>query len=108
MHVRINPNPGLPEGQPTDRVGQAGGSTQSSSAQPARVSSQDSGDQANLSSDALQLSNLSASLANVPEIRQGRVAAFTHAVQNGSYAASNQQIANSMLRDFRMAGASSQ
>ncbi len=106
--MRINPNPGLPEGQPTDRVGAAGSSTQSSSTQPARVTSQDTTDRAHLSSDALQLSNLSSSLANVPEIRQGRVAAVQQAVQNGNYAVSNQQIAQSMLRDFRMAGATSQ
>lgn len=104
--MRINPNPGLPEGQPTDRVGAAGSSTQSSSAQSARVSSQESS--ANLSSDGLQLSNLSATLANVPEIRQGRVAAVSKAIQNGNYAVGNQQIAQSMLRDFRMAGATGQ
>ena len=103
--MRINPNPSLPEGQPTDRVGAAGSSTQSSATQPARPASQDTADRANLSSDALQLSNLSGTLANVPEIRQGRVAAVTQAVHSGNYSVSNQQIAQSMLRDFRMAEA---
>jgi negative regulator of flagellin synthesis FlgM len=107
-HVRINPNPSLPEGQPTDRVGAAGSSTQSNSAQSTRAASPDTTDRANLSSDALQLSNLSSTLANVPEIRSGRVAAVQQAVQNGNYAVSNQQIAQSLLRDFRIAGATGQ
>lgn len=106
--MRINPNQGLPEGQPADRVGGASSSTQAGSAQPARVSGQESGDQANLSSDGLQLSNLSSTLANVPEIRQGRVQAVSQAIQNGNYSVNNEQIAQFMLRDFRMAGASSQ
>jgi flagellar biosynthesis anti-sigma factor FlgM len=107
--VRINQNPGLPEGQPTDRVGAAGSSTQPAGTSAARAAgSQESGDQAHLSPDALQLSNLSSTLANVPDVRQSRVTQVTQAIHNGEYSVSNQQIAQSMLRDFRMGGPPSQ
>jgi flagellar biosynthesis anti-sigma factor FlgM len=107
--VRINSNQSLPEGQPTDRVGATGSATQSASTQAARLgASQTNSDQANLSSDALQLSNLSSTLANVPDVRQSRVTEVSQAMHNGSYSVSNQQIAQSMLRDFRMGGPPSQ
>jgi len=107
--VRINPNPGLQEGQPTDRVGAPGSSTQPAGTQAARpAGGQESGDQAHLSSDALQLSNLSSTLASVPDVRQSRVTQVTQAMHNGDYSVSNQQIAQSMLRDFRMGGPPSQ
>jgi flagellar biosynthesis anti-sigma factor FlgM len=107
--VRINPNPVPPESQPTDRTAATGSSTQAAGTQAARPTpSQESGDQANLSSDALQLSNLSSTLANVPDVRQARVTQVTQAMHNGDYSVSNQQIAQSMLRDFRMSGPPSQ
>lgn len=107
--MRINPNPDPQEGQPTDRVSSTASSTQSAGTQAARSSStQEGGDQAHLSSDALQLSNLSSTLANVPDVRQARVTQVTQAMHNGDYSVSNQQIAQSMLRDFRMSGPPSQ
>jgi flagellar biosynthesis anti-sigma factor FlgM len=107
--VRINPNPGPQEGQPTERTGATGSSTQAAGTQTARsANGQESGDQAQLSSDALQLSNLSSTLANVPDVRQARVTQVTQAMHNGDYSVSNQQIAQSMLRDFRMSGPPSQ
>ena len=108
-HVRIDPNQGLQEGQPTERVGATGSSAQPAGTAASRsVGRQQSGDQAHLSPDALQLSNLSSTLANVPEVRQSRVTQVTQAMHNGDYSVSNQQIAQSMLRDFRMAGPPSQ
>ena len=77
-------------------------------AKPLQVSNQDSGDQAHLSPAAQQLSNLSQALSSVPVIRQERVATLTRAVQSGTYAVLNQQIAQAMLRDFRMTSSSSQ
>jgi anti-sigma28 factor (negative regulator of flagellin synthesis) len=44
---------------------------------------------------------LSGALASVPAIRQDRVAPLSQAVQSGTYAVSNQQIAQSLVRDFR-------
>jgi flagellar biosynthesis anti-sigma factor FlgM len=107
--VRINPNPGPQETPPNDRTGAAGSAVQPTSTPAMRsAGGQESGDQAHLSSDALQLSNLSSTLANVPEVRQSRVTQVTQAMHNGDYSVSNQQIAQSMLRDFRMSGPASQ
>ena len=107
--MRINPNLGPQEGQPVDSVGSTGSPKQSASSQATRSAvGQESGDQTHLSSDALQLSNLSSTLANVPDTRQNRVTAVTQAIHNGSYSVSNQQIAQSMLHDFRTSGPPSQ
>ncbi|MGH9685672.1 MAG: flagellar biosynthesis anti-sigma factor FlgM [Candidatus Acidiferrales bacterium] len=106
--MRIGPNLGASQGQGTERATSPENTAASSSAsKPLQISNQDSGDQANLSADAQQLSNLSHALNNVPQVRQERVAALSHAVQSGTYAAQNQQIAQSMLRDFRMTSSSS-
>jgi flagellar biosynthesis anti-sigma factor FlgM len=86
----------------------ANSAASSAASKPLQISNQDSGDQANLSSDAQQLSNLSQALNNVPQVRQERVAPLSKAVQTGAYAVQNQQIAHSMLRDFRMTSSSSQ
>jgi anti-sigma28 factor (negative regulator of flagellin synthesis) len=51
---------------------------------------------------------LSSTLANVPDVRRARVTQVTQAMHNGDYSVSNQQIAQSMLRDFRMSGPPSQ
>jgi flagellar biosynthesis anti-sigma factor FlgM len=106
--VRIDPNLGISQGQGTQRAENAPNSASSASAKPTQVSNQDAGDQANLSPAAQQLSNLSQALNSVPEIRQDRVAILSAAVQSGTYAVQNQQIAQSMLRDFRMTSSSSQ
>lgn len=103
--MRINPNVGVPEGQEPDRVETAGSAPANKQVQK---SAQVAADQTNLSSDALKLSDLSAKLANVPDIRQDRVATLSQAIQNGSYSVSNQQIAVAMMRDFRMPGSSGQ
>jgi anti-sigma28 factor (negative regulator of flagellin synthesis) len=51
---------------------------------------------------------LRSALANVSEVRQSRVAQITEALHSGDYSVSDKQIAESMLRDFRMRGASRQ
>ena len=104
--MRIDPNLGISQGQGTQRAENAPSSGSSASAKPTQVSNQDSGDQANLSPAAQQLSNLSQVLNSVPDVRQERVATLSRAVQSGTYAVQNQQIAQSMLRDFRMTSSS--
>jgi flagellar biosynthesis anti-sigma factor FlgM len=107
--MRVNPNLGPQDGQPVDRVSSTAPSKQSANTQATRsAAGQEAGDQTQLSPDALQLSNLSSTLANVPDIRQGRVTQVTQAIHNGSYSVSNEQIAQSMLGDFRMSGPPSQ
>ena len=95
--MKIDPKLGLPEGQLPDRVGPSSSAANSRPAAPATQQ----GDEANLSSDAVRLSELSTSLSSVPEIRQERVTAVSQALQNGTYSVSNEQIADSMMRDFQ-------
>jgi flagellar biosynthesis anti-sigma factor FlgM len=102
--VRIDPNQGLTgaEGAAADRVTGAAASAPSRTAQqgPAAQS-----DQANLSADAQQFSNLRSAISNVPDVRQDRVASLQQAVQSGSYSVSNQQIAAALQRDSGSAAA---
>ena len=102
--MRIDPNQGIVPGQSTDSVRTSG---QKSLPQVAQESQQtaDPQDRTNFSSDAQQLSNLSTALANVPSVRQSRVDALRQAVQGGTYNPSNQDIAQSLLRDLAPAGA---
>lgn len=94
--MRIDPNLGIPEQQPSERVGGA-----NSASRPAPSANQDSGaDEANLSSDALHLSALSSALSSVPDVRQERVAPLRQAISNGTYSPSNHQIAGAMMQDF--------
>jgi negative regulator of flagellin synthesis FlgM len=97
LQVKIDPKLGLPESQLPDRVGASGTAATSRPAAPASQA----GDQASLSSDAVRLSELSISLSSAPEIRQDRVAAVSQAIQNGTFSVSNEQIAQSMMRDFQ-------
>ena len=103
--MRINSDFGVPQEQPADRVGGAGSAPASRTSQAVGG---DTGDQASLSHDALQLSNLSNAIAGIPEVRQDRVAAVRQALQSGTYAVTNQQIAESMLRDFAAGNSSGQ
>lgn len=106
--MRIDPNLGISQGQGAERAANAGSSAASSAAsKPLQVSNQDSGDRANLSPDAQQLSNLSQALNSVPQIRQDRVTTLTKSIQSGTYAVQDQQIAQSLMRDFRMTSSSS-
>lgn len=107
--MRIDPNLGASQAQETERATSPANTVASSAAaKPLQVSNRDGGDQASLSADAQQLSSLSQALINVPQVRQERVAPLSEAVQSGTYAAQNQQIAHSMLRDFRMTSSSGQ
>jgi flagellar biosynthesis anti-sigma factor FlgM len=99
--LKINPNVDVRASQSASQVNSAVSSKQSANAAQVSSSAPNTSDRANLSADALQLSNLSAVAATVPAIRQDRVTALTQSVQNGSFAPSNDQVASSLLRDFR-------
>ena len=106
--MRIEPNSGVTPGQSTESVSNVTNAGSSQAARPLQSTVQNSGDQANLSPDALQLSNLSGALANVPTVRQDRVAPLAQSVQSGAYAPSNQQIAQALVRDFRSTNTAAQ
>ena len=106
--MRIEPNLNVNAGQPAEAVATVSTAKSSQAARPLQSGVQNSADQANLSPDAQQLSNLSGALANVPAIRQDRVAPLARAVQNGSYSVSNSQIAQSLVRDFRTTNSAAQ
>ena len=100
--MKIDPQLGLPDGQLPDRVGASGNAAAARAYSPANQP----GDQASLSPDGVKLSELSASLSGVPEVRQERVTAIQQAIQNGTYSVSNEQIAESMMRDFQPSNSS--
>ena len=99
--MKINPNLDARESQATSQVNSAVSSKQAANNAQVSSSARDTNDRANLSSDALQLSNLSATLASAPAIRPERVTAVTQSIQKGTFAPSNEQIASSLLHDFR-------
>jgi flagellar biosynthesis anti-sigma factor FlgM len=106
--MRIESNLNVNAGQPADAAAAVSTAKSSQAGRPIESAAQNSADQANLSPDAQQLSNLSGALANVPDIRQDRVAPLAQAVQSGSYSVSNQQIAQSLVRDFRTTNSATQ
>jgi flagellar biosynthesis anti-sigma factor FlgM len=99
--LKINPNLDVRETQTAGQVNSAVSSKQTRNSVSAAPSDRNSSDRANLSPDALQLSNLSAVAASLPATRQDRITAVTQSIQNGSLVPSNDQIANSLLHDFR-------
>jgi flagellar biosynthesis anti-sigma factor FlgM len=103
--MRIVSSNELPEGKAPERLNvqnPASGSAQPNPAQPAASNAP------RVSADTLQISSLGSKLSSIPEIRQDRVAAVSAQVQSGKYAVSDQQIAESMLRDFRVSAGSTQ
>ena len=101
--MRINPNTGLSGAEASEAVRTAG---TSQGARPIQSARQVSVDQANLSPDAIQLSDLSSAMAKVPPIRENRVTEVTQALRDGNHVVSDHQIAQSMLRDFLMSSSS--
>lgn len=99
--MKIDPQLNLPGAQSTAITG----ADPAVNGAPLKVSNDRSksqgADQASLSPDAVQLSNLRAKLSSVPEIRQDRVATLSAAIKNGTYSVSNRQIAEALLRDFQ-------
>jgi flagellar biosynthesis anti-sigma factor FlgM len=58
-------------------------------------------DRLSLSYHSIELRSLHAALSDVADVRQDRVAPIRASLANGTYAVTNQQIAQAMLRDFR-------
>ena len=58
------------------------------------------GRQADLAPDAIICSRLSKAIKGVPEVRQARVAALRRAIQEGSYAVTDLQIAQVFVSDY--------
>ena len=58
-------------------------------------------DRLSLSCHSIQLRNLHAALSDVADVRQDRVASIRVSLANGTYAVTDQQISQAMLRDFR-------
>jgi flagellar biosynthesis anti-sigma factor FlgM len=57
-------------------------------------------DEARLSVDSERIGLLQSKIAQLPDVRQDRVAALQSALQQGRYQISNDQIAASMLNEF--------
>ena len=103
--VKINPNLEPQGGQGASGAGAASAAGAIHSTRHAESDqSTDGSDKADLSSEAQQFSRLSSQIANVPEVRQDRVASLKSAIQSGSYSVSNAQIAQAMARDFSTNG----
>jgi negative regulator of flagellin synthesis FlgM len=90
--MRIDAAVPLPESLQTQKVTRSGSSSQQSSA--AAISSNQ--DRTQLSGDSTTVQQLKASLAQVPEVRQQRVAALRQAVGNGSYQVSDEQLSDAI------------
>ena len=94
--MRIDAALPLPENTQTQKITRSGSSAQQSS--PAPVGSDQ--DQAQLSVDSGTVQQLKASLSQVPEVRQERVAALRQAMSSGSYQVSDQQLSDAMGSDL--------
>ena len=94
-------NISFPQGQRPERTAQTEaveqGRVENQQQSPDSVRGQD---QAHISPEARQLAELSAELAQVPEVRQDRVESLRRALDNGSYDVSNEQIAEALLADL--------
>jgi flagellar biosynthesis anti-sigma factor FlgM len=88
----------------TDQLNQTGASQPDVQASRARSSaaSGEVKDQTRLSANQDQTGQLSALVAQQPEVRQDRVAAVSQALSNGTYQVSNQQIAGAISDEYAL------
>lgn len=98
--MKINPNMEPQGGQGPSGAGAAGAAGTVHVSKHTQSGQTSSSDKTDLSSEAQQFATLSSKAASVPDVRQDRVSSLKSAIQNGSYNVSNQQIAQSMARDF--------
>jgi negative regulator of flagellin synthesis FlgM len=82
----------FPESSQPQKTQKSGASSNQRNLTPTRSSQ----DQTQLSVDSQRLEQLQASLSQLPEIRQDRVAALREAVANGSHQVSDQQLAGAI------------
>lgn len=103
--MRIVSSSELPEGKSPERLGVQNAT---STGVPANGAPAPGAAPPRVSTDTLQISSLGSKVSSIPEVRQEKVAAVSSQIQSGKYAVSDQQIAESMLRDFRMNSGSTQ
>lgn len=94
--MRIDGALPLPENVQTQKAANSGSSA--SPSRPASIGS--SWEQAQLSLDNQTMQQLKANLAQVPEVRQERVAALSQAVSSGAYQVSDQQLSDAIGSDL--------
>lgn len=99
--MKINPNLEPQGGQGPSGAGAAGVAGVVQNTRQTQSGQTSSADKTDLSSEAQQFAMLSTQASNAPPSRQDRVDTLKSAIQAGSYTVSNQQIAQSMLQDFR-------
>ena len=75
------------------------GSASAVSSQAANTSSSSSGDTLQISSRHVEVQQLAAQLANVPEVRASKVAPLKAAVEQNTYQPDSGKIADAMLAD---------
>ncbi|HTV66807.1 MAG TPA: flagellar biosynthesis anti-sigma factor FlgM [Bryocella sp.] len=98
--VKINPNLDPAAGQVTTSTRASGSAAVVQSNSSSVGGAPASADRADLSQEAQQFAALSSHATSVPAVRADRVASLKTAIQSGTYNVSNQQIAQSMVRDF--------
>ena len=86
----------ISDGQSLDRTGPSSSSSAKGGAGQAKGVT----DQAQLSASQSRVQDLKAQLTGLPDVRQDRVAALQQGVANGSFHASDQQLADAILADF--------
>ena len=98
--MKINPNLEPQGGHAATETGAAAGPGSVQSGRATQTSHSGGSDKTEFSSQAQEFAKLSAQIASIPEVRQERVASLRQAIQGGTYKVSDQQIAQSMLRDL--------
>src|ERR1700759_787373 len=94
--MRIVSSNELPEGKQPERISNvqtpAAGAIAANAVAPQPTPSRNT-------TDTAQISSLGSKLSSIPEIRQDRVAEVSAQLKSGNYKVSDQQIADSMLKD---------
>jgi flagellar biosynthesis anti-sigma factor FlgM len=86
----------VPNGQSLDRTRPSDSSSANGAAGQAKAVT----DQTQLSASQSRVQDLKGELTGLPDVRQDRVAALQQAITNGSFRASDQQLADAILADF--------
>jgi len=90
--MRIDGPLSLPESLQPDKTQKSGTSNKSGGLVPTRPNQ----DRTQLSVDSNHMNQLKATLAQLPEVRQDRVAALREAIGNGSHQVTDEQLADSI------------
>lgn len=98
--MKIDPNVPLPENISSQRAEQSSSATAPAPSEKETLAPKGALDQARLSVDLERVNQLQTELARLPEARQERVEALQRAMQEGSFQATNEQIADSILSEL--------